>query len=360
MAKWEFFFHIRANTSQPVVYKYVWCREIFPGDHGNASNPVRSLITHPGYIFGLKYCVGNMSASRASLLILQNHNAVKHKWYFQVLDSQFGLEKEEFLLQNKWEGLNPDQKLHRIRQSLYDPEQYQGFSAFGLIDGCSLSVSLISWEYWLWLGLIWGWALCVPARMQPEQLRWGRNRCCQEKQLSAPVLLSASHSSCFSYQYIFPIFFQFYPVFFLVQSLYVQHPLATSSPVIAFLLGQQIPKMWSTSSHPPLTCQSRNWPQEPFYSGWFQICLLPGLTLSQKLALGTFWSSLHPGWRWEVPKGKHPQFQVYFIPWNLTGVLPPLSSCCPVWMHFLHPSSSCCRNQGESSSSLPFCSFTAN
>lgn len=248
-----------------------------------------------------------------------------------------------FLLQNKWEGLNPDQKLHQIRQSLYEPEQHQGFSAFGLIDGCSLPVSWISWEYWLWLGLIWGWALCVPGtRMQPEQLRWGRSRCCQEKQLPAPVLLSASHSSCFLWGF-FPFSFHF-THFFPVQVLYVHR---TASPVIVFLLGQQMPKMWSISSHLSLTCQSRNWPQVPFYSGWFQPCLLPGLTLSQKLGLGTFWSSLHPGWRWEVPKGERPQFQVYFIPWNLTPVLPPHSSCCPVWMHFLHPSSSCCRIQGK-------------
>lgn len=152
----------------------------------------------------------------------------------------------------------------------------------------------------------------------------------------------------------FPFSFHFIKFFFPVQVLYVQYPLATASPVIAFLLRQQIPKTWSVSSHLSLTCQCRNWPQETFYSGWLQTCQLPGLTLSQKLGLGTVWSSLHPGWRWEVPKGKRPQFQVYFIPWNPTRVLPPHSSCCPVWMHFLHPSSSWGRNQGKSSSSLLF------
>lgn len=45
------------------------------------------------------------------------------------------------------------------------------------------------------IGTDLGWGFCVPGRrMQPEQLRWGRSRCCQEKQPPAPVLLSASHS----------------------------------------------------------------------------------------------------------------------------------------------------------------------
>lgn len=108
-------------------------------------------------------------------------------------------------IQNKSEGLSHDQNLYCIRQSLYEPE---GLSAFGIIDGCSLSLSLMSWEYWMWLGRIWG---CVFLAEGCNQSSWGvagaevaKKSNFQHLSCSLPLTVHAG---------LFPIFFPFYPVF---------------------------------------------------------------------------------------------------------------------------------------------------